>query len=62
MSIENLDKRGKDFHLDHIFSIKMGFCFDIKPEIIGHLTNLRIISAQENLSKGQICAKVLHIY
>lgn len=55
--IKNLHLRSKEYHLDHIFSIKMGFVMDIPPEIIGHWTNLRIIPMSENCSKGELCHK-----
>lgn len=44
--------RGKDYHLDHKFSILDGFLSDKLPEEIAHPSNLQIISAKENRSKG----------
>lgn len=52
-----LNKRSKDFHLDHIYSISEGFKNNIPPEIIGHWTNLRLIPKIENSSKGSRCHK-----
>lgn len=51
------NKRSKDFHLDHIYSISEGFKNNIPPEIIGHWTNLRLIPKIENSSKGAKCHK-----
>jgi len=51
--LENHDKRGwKDYHLDHIFPISMGFYRNIPPEKIGNIKNLRFIHHKENMSKG----------
>lgn len=43
--------------LDHIYSIQQGFKDSIPPYIIGHWTNLRIISLVENSVKGMQCDK-----
>lgn len=53
--IENYDKRGKSFHLDHKFSIAEGFRQNIPPEVIGNVVNLRVIEARENISKSDKC-------
>lgn len=54
--INNLELRGVDFHLDHRYSIKMGFINDIPPEIIGSIYNLEIIPAKINCSKRAKCS------
>ena len=54
---EGPNKRSRDFHLDHIYSIAEGFKSNIPPEIIGHWTNLRLIPKIENSSKGGKCHK-----
>ena len=51
--IENLFLRSNKYHLDHKYSIHYGFINNIKPEIIGHWKNLRIITSYENLSKNK---------
>ena len=51
--------RGKEFHLDHIFSIFEGFKNNIPPFYIAHFSNLRIIKGSENMSKQQRCDKTL---
>jgi hypothetical protein len=43
--------------LDHIYSIQQGFRDCIPPYIIGHWTNLRVISLSENGIKGMRCDK-----
>ena len=43
--------------LDHIYSIQQGFRNGIPPYIIGHYTNLRVISLSENGIKGMRCDK-----
>jgi len=43
--------------LDHIYSIQQGFRDNIAPEIIGHWTNLRVITLSANSSKGMRCDK-----
>lgn len=47
--------RSKNWPLDHIFSIDVGFILKINPKIIGHWKNLRIISNYENSSKRFRC-------
>jgi len=49
--------RSRDNVLDHIYSRQKGFLEGIPPYIIGHYTNLRIISLSENSSKGMRCDK-----
>jgi len=48
---ENL-RRGNDYHLDHIYPIIEGFRNNISTKEISHFSNLRIISAIDNLKKG----------
>lgn len=43
--------------LDHIYSIQQGFRDNIPPYIIGHYTNLRIITLSDNSKKGMRCDK-----
>lgn len=56
-SLENNEKRGmapnpEAYHLDHIISRHYGFINNIKPEIIGNISNLRFIPWLENIKKG----------
>mgnify|MGYP003608112122 CR=1 FL=1 len=50
--VEDISKRGSDFHLDHIIPINIGYKYNISPEIIGDLKNLRIISHKSNFNKA----------
>lgn len=43
--------------LDHIYSQQQGFRNSIPPYIIGHWTNLQMLSKQLNYSKGMRCDK-----
>lgn len=45
--------------LDHIYSIQQGFRDNIPPYIIGHYTNLCILTKSENSSKGKRCDKTI---
>lgn len=57
--IDNLNRRGYNFNLDHVFSIQQGFANNIDSNIIGHYTNLRIIPASENRKKHSNCDKTI---
>jgi len=45
-------RRGKHHHLDHIYSVIDGFENNVPIEIISNLNNLRMVPANENLSKN----------
>jgi hypothetical protein len=49
-------KRGKEYHLDHKYSINEGFINNISPKIIGGKNNLEIITSYENLKKNKNCS------
>jgi len=57
--LENYDKRGhlstKDdaYHLDHIMPISYGFENSIDPKIIGEISNLQMLPAMVNITKGR---------
>ena len=55
----NLLRNGKDFELDHKFSKHKGFLENVSPEVIGHWTNLEMVSAHENNSKWTDCSITL---
>ena len=44
-------KRGKNYHLDHIYSVYEGFIHKISPVIISNPFNLRVIPFKENIVK-----------
>jgi hypothetical protein len=46
-------KRGKNYHLDHKYSIYEGFLNNISPKIIGGYNNLEILKSCENLKKNK---------
>lgn len=50
-------ERGPEMHLDHIYSRAEGFKNGIAAEIIGHWTNLQLISRTDNSSKRDRCDK-----
>lgn len=45
----------KGWHLDHIYSKQQAFNEGIPPEVIGHYTNLRILSGYDNRVKYMRC-------
>jgi hypothetical protein len=52
--LPNYKKRGfKNYHLDHRISIWLGWKSSIDPSVIGDFTNLKMIPAKENLTKGR---------
>jgi hypothetical protein len=51
--LENFNLRGRQtYHVDHIIPIIYGYTNDIPAEKIAHISNLRIITAKENLQKS----------
>lgn len=54
-TIDKDRKRGRKYHLDHIYSIAKGFENNIDPKIISHPCNLRIIPHSLNESKFIRC-------
>lgn len=53
------NKRSRELHLDHIYSISEGFKNSVPPEIIGHWTNLQLLPKLSNSSKGAKCFKTI---
>lgn len=50
--IKDFDKRSREWHLDHQYSIKHGFLNDVDPKIIGSIVNFKIVPRQYNCQKG----------
>lgn len=50
--LPDIEKRGREYHLDHVLGIMAGWQQNIHPEVVGHISNLRIIHRSENASKG----------
>lgn len=61
-SLKNYERRGAfgktvdPYQLDHKFSIAQGFLHNIPPYIIGHISNLEMLPAKQNNSKGASCS------
>ena len=52
-TLKNFQHRGKfTYHVDHIVPIIYGYINNIPAEEIAHISNLRIITATENLQKN----------
>ena len=52
--VHGIEKRKfREWDLDHIIPVKYGFKNDIPAEKIAKLSNLRMISHQQNTAKGQ---------
>jgi len=52
---KNLKRSKKDYHIDHIYSLKQGFLNNIPVEIITHPCNLHMINYKDNLIKQDNC-------
>jgi len=58
--LENSEKRNKKgHHLDHKYSIMMGFKNKVPPQIIGSIHNLEFIDYLQNVQKGTNCSITL---
>jgi len=64
--LDKESKRGKDYHLDHIFSVKEGYLNKIDPRIIGSLSNLQLLPKSINIKKQSDCwielKQLLYLY
>ena len=52
-------KRGKHWHVDHIYSVTDGFLNNVPINIISDISNLRLISDKENYAKHRTSSKSL---
>ena len=52
-------KRGREYELDHKFSITEGFKQGVDPSVIGHFSNLELIPKSVNRSKRIQCSITL---
>jgi hypothetical protein len=48
--------RGREYHLDHKFSISEGFKNNIEPKTIACSGNLEMMCSKDNISKGSKCS------
>lgn len=53
------NKRGKHWHVDHIYSVTDGFLNNVSIDVISDITNLRLISDKENYAKNRHSHKSL---
>jgi len=51
--LENVQHRSRQYHVDHLLSIREGFEQDVPPDLVAHICNLRVVHARDNLRKGQ---------
>jgi hypothetical protein len=51
--------RGTEYELDHKYSKHQGFLNDVPPELIGHYSNLQMISRHSNRTKYNKCSIIL---
>jgi len=54
--IRKINRRSREFQLDHKYSIYEGFINDVDPKIISHWKNLEVIPASVNASKQSKCS------
>ncbi len=52
----NYKKGNNEYHIDHLYSVYKGFKNNIPPYIIGSYHNIRLVTREENLSKGCKCS------
>ena len=52
-------KRGKHWHVDHVYSVTDGFLNEVPINIISDISNLRLISDKENYAKSKSSHKSL---
>lgn len=53
-NVKDIDKRSKEFHLDHIIPVNYAYLHGIDFSVVGSIENLQIISMQENFKKGSL--------
>ena len=58
-SLDPENKRGKDWHIDHVYSVSDGFLNDVPIHVISDISNLRLISAIENYRKFKTSGKTI---
>lgn len=58
-SLDPHNKRSKHFHLDHIYSVFDAWINDVPVNVVGDISNLRMISDKENYNKNKSSHKSL---
>lgn len=56
----NLNRSHKTYHIDHKFSMKQGYLYNLPIEIMTHPCNLQMIDYMENLIKQDNCSITLN--
>ena len=57
--IDPENKRGRHWHVDHIYSVTDGFLNDVPVNVISDISNLRLISDKDNYKKHKRSDKTL---
>lgn len=55
----NKNRGRREYHIDHVVSMITGWHNDVPPEIIGHYSNLQMLSAHDNVVKQTRNGKTL---
>lgn len=58
-TIDPENKRGKHWHVDHIYSVTDGFLNDVPINVISDISNLRLISDKDNYKKNKKSDKTI---
>lgn len=53
------NKRGKDWHIDHIYSVSDGFINNVPINVVSDISNLQLISAKDNYRKFYASGKTI---
>ena len=53
------NKRGKDWHIDHIYSVSDGFINNVPINVVSDISNLQLISAKDNYRKHKTSGKTI---
>lgn len=61
--LDPANKRGTDWHIDHIYSVSDGFLNNVPINVISDISNLRLISATDNYRKSKTSGKtIINLY
>ena len=58
-NIDYQNRRGKDYEIDHRYTIYDGFINDVDPTMIAHPSNLEIVPKSYNRQKGSVSSITL---
>jgi hypothetical protein len=51
--LKDIELRSVNFHVDHRFSVQMGFVNDVPPEVVGSIVNLEVLPRADNCRKSR---------